>query len=358
MDTGIELQPKPFSPAPLAVEEVLDRDWLSTALSQGRAPVRVRGFEVVETLGPSALKIRIALDLEPGSAPVPERICIKGVFNPELKTWLTSGAQKAEAWFYRDIAPTLSVRVPRAYYAGVDEETGSGHIIMEDLIPQGVRFLSAMSPYTMEQARLSLDQLARLHGGTWNADPAAQPWVNDKLSYFHANPPVSPARLTELIRQERGDWLPDALRDGDRIYAAIAALAHRNQTGDLSFVHGDCHAGNVWEGPDGIGLVDWQVLQRGNWSQDVAYHIAAALSVEDRRAHERDLLAHYLDRLAAHGGTPPAFDKAWALYMAASPYGLLMWGITLRVEPAIVTQFVTRLGTAAADHGAFALLGV
>jgi aminoglycoside phosphotransferase (APT) family kinase protein len=348
---------QPFSPAPLEVEQVLDADWLSAALSQDRAPVRVRGFEVVETLGPSALKIRIALDLEPGSD-VPDRICIKGVFDPALATWLTSGAQKAEAWFYRDVASTLSVRVPRCYYAGVDDATGAGHIIMEDLVPQGVRFLSALSPYTMEQAGQSLDQLARLHGGTWNADPAAAPWVNDKLSYFHANPPVAAERLTELMRQERGDRLPEAIRDGDRIYAAIAALARRNRTGDTCFVHGDCHAGNVWEGPDGIGLVDWQVLQRGNWSQDVAYHIAAALDVEDRRAHERDLLARYLERLAAHGGVAPTFDDAWRLYRAASPYGLLMWGMTQRVEPAIVNQFVTRLGTAAADHGAFELLGV
>ncbi len=55
---------------------------------------------------------------------------------------------------------------------------------------------------------------------------------------------------------------------------------------------------------------------------------------------------------------PPAFDDAWALYRAASPYGLLMWGMTQRVEAPIVERFVTRLGTAAADHGAFRLLGV
>ena len=346
-----------FAPAPLEVERVLDTKWLSTALSHGREPVEVRGFEVVETLGPSALKIRLKLDLGGGAA-VPDRICIKGVFDPTLKTWLTTGAQKAEAFFYRDVAPTLSVRVPASFYSGVDEETGAGHVIMEDLVPKRARFLSAMSPYALAQAQASLDQLARLHGGTWNADPVAASWVNDKLAYFAANPPTSPERLTELMAGPRGDTLPAGLRDGTRIYAAIAALSQRGAGLDQGFLHGDCHAGNVWEGPEGTGLIDWQVLQRGNWSIDVAYHIAAVLDVEDRRTHERDLLAHYLDRLATHGGAAPAFETAWALYRASSPYGLLMWGITQRVEAPIVKRFVTRLGTAAADHGAFDLLGV
>ena len=113
-----------FSPAPIDVEEVLNAEWLSAALSEGREPVRVRAFEVVETLGPSALKIRIKLDFD-GAPPadVPDRICIKGIFDRALTQWLASGAQQAEANFYRILAPRLSVRVPRALYSGFDPET-------------------------------------------------------------------------------------------------------------------------------------------------------------------------------------------------------------------------------------------
>ncbi len=57
MDATSEPRTIAFSPAPLEVERVLDPAWLSAALSQGRAPVRVRGFEVVETLGPSAAQL-------------------------------------------------------------------------------------------------------------------------------------------------------------------------------------------------------------------------------------------------------------------------------------------------------------
>jgi hypothetical protein len=348
-----------FSPAPLNVDDVLDKTWLSAALSTGREPVRVAGFRVVETLGPSALKIRMVLEFEGAPPPdVPAEICIKGIFDPKLTAWLASGAQQTEAFFYRSCAPSLSVRVPRALYTGFDPETMGGLVIMEDLIPKGVHFLSAMSPYTPEQARQSLDQLARLHGGTWRADAARDPWVTPKLASLSAAEPVPRARLTELLLGERGEALPAAIRDGERIYAALDALARRHDPADYCFIHGDSHGGNVWEGPDGVGLIDWQVLQRGHWSIDVAYHMAAALDVEDRRRSERELLTHYLDCLARHGGTPPDPETAWGQYLAAAPYGFFMWGITLRVDPPIIRRFVTRLGLAVADHGSFELLGV
>jgi hypothetical protein len=35
-----------------------------------------------------------------------------------------------------------------------------------------------------------------------------------------------------------------------------------------------------------------------------------------------------------------------------------MWGITLRVDPPIIKQFVTRLGLAVADNCGFESLGV
>jgi hypothetical protein len=348
-----------LSPAPIDVNQVLDAGWLSAALSEGRAPVTVKAFEVVETLGPSALKIRIKLTFDGAPPPdVPDQICIKGVFDPALVQWLKSGAQQAEAWFYKHLAPGLSVRVPRALYAGFDPETMGGLVVMEDLIPKGVHFLTALSPYTPEQARGSLDQLARLHGGTWNPAADAYPWVTPKLAGMATARPMPSERLTELLNGERGEVVPDHVKDGPRIYDALLSMAERAEKLGYSFVHGDAHGGNVWEGPEGIGLVDWQVLQRGHWSQDVAYHIGAALDVEDRRRSERDLLRHYLERLKTHGGAEIPFEEAWPQYQAAAPYGLFMWGITQRVEPPIIKQFVTRLGTAVADHDSFGLLGV
>lgn len=348
-----------FCEAPIDAAEVVTAQWLSQALSQGRDPVEVTSVEVVETLGPSALKIRMKLTYSEPRTDLPEAICLKGVFDPALTAWLNSGAQQAEALFYREVAPRLSVRVPRSYYSGIDAETKNGAIIMEDLVPQGVQFMSAMSPYTPEQVRGSLDQLAALHGGTWDLAEDSYPWVTSKLSSFVNGSAISAERLTELMAGERGDSLPDHIRKGEMIFGGIAALAEREKGLEAVFVHGDSHGGNVYETRDGgIGLIDWQVLQRGHWSVDVAYHMAASLEIDDRRVNEEALFDHYLDRLVAHGGKPPARAGAWRLYRESFPYGLLMWGMTQRVESQIVNRFLARLGTAATDHDSFAALGV
>jgi hypothetical protein len=345
-----------FSPAPLSLDELLDTGWLSWALSQGREPVRVTDFDVIETLGPSALKIRMVVRYADAPVGLPDRLCIKGVFDPKLANYLQSGAQEAEANFYAQCAPLLSCRVPPTYYSATDPTTRAGVTIMQDLVPAGARFLSALSPYTPEQAYRSLDQLARLHGGSSNERFAQMPWIEGKLDFLHTSLQVSPAQLSELLHGERGAPLPEAIRSGERLFEAIGDLARRGKTLPACLIHGDAHAGNVFEMDGETGLIDWQLLQRGHWSLDIAYHTAAVLTVEDRRANEQDLLRHYLDRLAAHGGEAPDWDEAWLHYRQSLAYGFLLWGITLRVEPAIIHAFVERLGTAVADHDSYGLL--
>ena len=63
-----------------------------------------------------------------------------------------------------------------------------------------------------------------------------------------------------------------------------------------------------------MGLLDWQCLARGHWSRDLAYALSATLTIEDRRAWERDLIALYLDLFEAHSGVAIGFDEAWLRY--------------------------------------------
>ena len=50
---------------------------------------------------------------------------------------------------------------------------------------------------------------------------------------------------------------------------------------------------------------------------DVAYHIGSVFEPAERAANERDLLEHYLGRLASAGTEPPAFEEAWEDYRTA-----------------------------------------
>jgi aminoglycoside phosphotransferase (APT) family kinase protein len=122
-------------------------------------------------------------------------------------------------------------------------------------------------------------------------------------------------------------------------------------------VHGDAHAGNVYRDAEGqLGIVDWQVLQKGEWAQDVAYHLAAVLAPEDRRVHERRLLDHYLGRLKSLGGPAIDADIAWTRYRAGMVYGYYLWAITRKVDPEITHEFVRRLGLAVSNLDSFAVV--
>ncbi len=74
-------------------------------------------------------------------------------------------------------------------------------------------------------------------------------------------------------------------------------------------MHGDLHIGNVYltRGEAQIGFLDWSAFHFGSCFHDVAYHMTAMMSVDDRRRHEMEILDHYLDALHRKGG--PRFDR-------------------------------------------------
>jgi hypothetical protein len=106
-------------------------------------------------------------------------------------------------------------------------------------------------------------------------------------------------------------------------------------------------------------MVDFQCVQRGHYSHDVAMFIASSLDVLDRRAHERDLVALHLDALARQGVEPPSFESAWLGYRRHVLYGLWAWMLTTpqyQAEERLVAC-VFRFGTAAVDLDALGAIG-
>src|SRR3546814_3619924 len=103
---------------------------------------------------------------------------------------------------------------------------------------------------------------------------------------------------------------------GDELRQCVAKLHRHQQTLARTLLHGDTHLGNIYLLPDGrAGLLDWQLVVRGHHMHDVNYIVTTALSIGDRRNHERDLLAYYLDRLKAHGvAAAPDFVESWTEY--------------------------------------------
>ena len=87
--------------------------------------------------------------------------------------------------------------------------------------------------------------------------------------------------------------------------------------------------GNTYLLPSGeVGFLDWQVARRGNWSLDLGYFLQGALTVEDRRRSERDLLVEYRDSLGLPADEVPSADEIWLRYRASVAHGLTLWLVT------------------------------
>ncbi len=336
-------------PAPSDLDTILDPHWLALALSDVEPEERIVGVTQVGSSATLASKVRFALLLDGPKGPRTRNYCLKAHFG-------TGGVETlvTEANFYKTLRPQLDLRAPNAYYVGIDEQRGRAVVIMDDIDALGGQFLSAHTPYTLDQSRDALSQLACLHAATWGEHAPTVDWLQPRVETMSGFLPVD--RLQGLLDDGRGvDVAPDLL-DAGRLLRAMAATAELPVT---CVLHADTHSGNAYLDADGrVCWLDWQIAQRGNWSTDISYHLATTLDIEVRRTHEADLLRCYLAEVARLGVSAPSWDEAWQLYTLGFTWGYFLWVITTFSSREVVMIHMPRLGAALADHDTFRRLGV
>ena len=339
-------------PAPRSIDELLSPDWLSAALARP-----VSAVQVVDSSSSVATKIR--LRVTPGDGE-PFPLFCKALTGPGPISAFHARITRTEARFYTDLIQHVHIKRPAIHYVGLDEESGRGTFIMDDLTATGARFLGALDKVTQDEVRSSLDQLARLHTPFWGGAGLDQhTWIGTQVADFATSPLLPREVVADLVRDGRTDGLPDSVRDVDRIHASLQALAQWAEVHPETLVHGDVHAGNIYEHDGEVGLTDFQLLQRTHWAVDVAYHLGAVLAIDDRRSWEQDLVRHYLERLRVHGVPDvPGFDAAFAAYRRGMVYGYYLWSNTRTVDRAVIVELSQRLGTALGDLESMGALGV
>jgi hypothetical protein len=338
-----------FDPLPTDRATILDPDWLAVALDLVGDGDRIVAVEPVDSSRTIAEKVRFAVTVEDSDG---ERrthpLCAKGHFGDDLNSLHT------EAAFYRHLRPTLDVRAPRAYFTGLDLETRRGLIVMDDIVALGGTIGSAHQPYDVATCRDTLGQLALLHASTWGDRMPAQDWVAPRIAPMADLFPTD--TLQSLLDDGRGPNLPPELRNAGALLDAMRRTAERPET---CLLHGDTHSGNAYRDREGRSCwFDWQITQRGHWSVDVAYHLGTVLTTKDRRAHEVELLEHYLGELDRLGAPAPAFAEAWDAYASGFAWGYFLWTITRVSSREVVLLHIPRLGAALTDHDTYARLGV
>ncbi|MGV0743368.1 phosphotransferase [Mycolicibacterium sp. XJ870] len=351
------------NPLPLTADGVT-AEWLSAALGSSYPGVVISQIEPVQNIEGTATKVRLRLAFDPTADRdgLPDQLCVKGGFG-EYREYLGGmGLYRGEVRFFNEIAPIYELACPASYFGLTQTDPVQGIVALEDLNARGVSFARATRPLSITVAMAGLDALAALHGQSWKDN---RPWrlgVEPLLS--EATEPIVQDFFTALPQRfaaPRGFAAPVALHDPDRLRAAYAAYRDWVQRAALCVVHGDAHIGNAYVEPSGrVGFVDWQTVAIGHWAHDVNYFLVSALDVPDRRAHERDLLVHYLKALATFGVTAPGLDEAWDDYRRATVHGFLSWLCNLdQWQPAEVnTATYARFGMAMIDHDTYAAWGV
>jgi hypothetical protein len=302
----------------------LTTDWLSGAL--GRDVIDVH-FEPVGT-GQMCDSVRLHLSYRPETAgPATVITKLPAADDTSRATALNLRSYEIEVRFYQQLAPELPIRTPRILYSDIDTATASFVLLMEDLAP--ARPGDQLAGCSLEEATIAIDELVKLHAPRWG-DPKLADY-----DWLHRDPETSRMFLLAMLpvfwngfRERYADRLGDDVHEaGSALFAHLERYLATNDE-PWTVVHGDYRLDNLlFGGPDGsvpIAVVDWQTCAHGPGLNDVAYFIGAGLMLDDRRAHERDLVRRYHEGLLAAGVRRYAFDRCWSDHRRGTWSGLIM----------------------------------
>jgi aminoglycoside phosphotransferase (APT) family kinase protein len=351
--------------------EDLTPDLLSSVIADKQPGVVVESFELVETSqvgdGFASTADRVALRLryaEGADGGLPERMLLKTML---LRPHAPEAMYRNEVRFYNEIRPEITIEAPRGYGCLFDEETAQFGILMEDLALRGASFPNATTQVSQPQIRSLLSHLAELHAAYWQSPRFERDlaWVATPMQGGMF--PVVHGFGIDFIRDQveqnpfKQELIAPLGRDLGAMWADLWKQQERLASEPATLLHGDPHIGNTYLlSPEHGGFLDWQLMVRGRWAHDVTYLLVTSQSIDDRRKHERELLAGYLDALRSRGvATAPSFDEAWLLYRQSAIWGLMIgWLITppSNYGEAITTANLERLVAAVQDLETFEAL--
>jgi sulfur transfer complex TusBCD TusB component (DsrH family) len=303
-------------------------DWMTAALRGHHPDAVVSDVKVVLRDDGTNRRARLGLSYSAGSGPA--TVFAKAV-DPEHAELvaLTSGLYHEPRLFSSGVV--LPLDHPTVYTAIIDEDRSDFMMIMEDVVARGADPRDSTRPLTIEQAASGVRGLAKLHSEFWGGRIAGNPALN-WVEPFVAFEGLQYAPL-EIARERMGDSVPaeiPAMTGSDLFVDIWARYIHTLTEAPQTLLHGDPHIGNTYVLPDDtVGFLDWQMARRGNFGLDLGYFLQGALTTEDRRTGERDLVDEYWSALTLPADEKPSADEVWLRYRASVAHGLAIWIATL-----------------------------
>ncbi len=335
--------------------------WMSTALGVGLDSMDVH--QIAEGHGFMGQLARVTL--RSSDPTVPSSVIIKlptsdpgGRFIGEMmRVW------EREHCFYRDVAPELNIRAPRALVNIADPPC----LVLEDLAPAipGDHVAGA----TLDQAERCIDLLSR-HHAAWFEHP--------RLASFTWMPGLDDPSILTLADTFAMGWpmfldrfgaeLPTrCLRWCEQFVGGIPEWIRGHYDDAVTIVHGDFRLDNLFFLEDGgVAVIDWQLSMKAPGQTDVVYFCANNLSIEMRRSHEDELIARYVAGLHAAGvpGHAVTLESVRRGYLEGLLFYAVSFGASLlTIDPAnergtaLFDALVRRTFAAVDDHDVGQLMG-
>jgi Phosphotransferase enzyme family len=309
-------------------------EWMTRAVSRRHPDARVSSVALTMVDNGTNRRARFSLTYDEGSGPEVVFAKAEGDYR---EAHALNGNMFNEPDLFASGVP-LPVDHPLAYQVLIDRPALDYVIIMEDVTSRGADPLDATRPMTADQVANGLRGLARLHSQYWGFSGETHP----RLRWVQTWAPTDGFAAGLISRVptgvERGTKVlpaPVLGLDTEQIVGIWARSVSAAAQDPLTLLHADPHIGNTYVLPDDdIGFLDWQVLRRGNWSQDVGYFLVSALTVEDRRLSDAELVEVYRRSLDVPADQLPTAQEAWLRYRASQGYGLAVWLATLGSDTA------------------------
>ena len=348
--------------------ELISDEWLTRAVCRGvpGAQVTSHTLDAADEGTSNRRRIFLRYNDAGNQAALPASVFCKATQSLESRFILgLNDVAEAEVTFYNHVRPLLDIEAPKGIFANIDRESLNSIVILEDMRGYA-EFCDEGTQITLPRAESQMRLLARLHG-RFQDNPALRP-VLERFQTFVDFYVKTEAAVGWNACQKRGlqaarHLLPEKLAARVDDMGRLTERAFRSHARlPATLLHSDVHLKNWYVAAGGeMGLMDWQVLTQGNGIRDLAYAISTALTVEDRRAWEMDLIRYYLERLKEEAGTAPSFDQALTLYRQQLFCALAMWttalappeGAPVMQPPATALKFIDRMARAIDDLDAW-----
>jgi hypothetical protein len=337
----------------------LTTEWLEAALRTRHPEASLLGAQVIDVNHGTCTKVRIALELDAAgrAAGIPERVILKGGFEPHSRLMHYMHGQEVHA--YADVLPHTPLRFPRCWFAQYSEAAQQGIVIMDDLVARGVEFCHPQRPQTPDQVARRITMLARHHAMTWQSS-SQFPWATNVFDSTYFDTVLVPEIWQGYVSSARGAAASVCFHDLEWMRGALERMGRFGRTLPNPLIHGDTHLGNLYIDVDGEpGFFD-SLPHFAPAMYEISYHITGALDVPVRRAHERALVAHYRNELFACGVAPPSLEDFMHQFgvFLANGYAIFLVNASEFQPEAINTAYTARFSSAMLDHDTIGLLEV